>query len=199
MKSRKIRRQGIQKQGVQKKGQLFGKMDIIRHFFDEPEKEFHMREIARLAGMSPSTASKRLSTLARDGLLTSAETKGMKIFKANSRNPSFRDAKLFYNISRIRSSGLVDYISEELNPKAIILFGSFRKGDNVPGSDIDIFVETASKKDIDLSDFERRLGNSIQLFLMKSSEIASMKKNNKELLNNIANGISLEGFLEVIK
>lgn len=185
---------------VRKNGHLFEKMDILNYFFEEPERKFHLRELARLARLAPSTVSKNLEQLVKKRILISKKDKGFKLFSANSENHLYRDLKLFYNIFQIRISGLVDHIIEIFNqPKSIILFGSFRKGENIPRSDIDIFIEVTAKKELDLSKFEGKLGHKIQLFQFTSKEISAMQKNNKELFNNIANGIVLEGFFEVFK
>ena len=185
---------------VRKNGHMFDKMDILKYFFEEPEREFHLREIARLAGLSPSTASEHLSSLVANKVITAKASKGFKIFKPNTSNVLYKDAKLFYNIFCIRNSGLIDYLIEEFtHPKSVILFGSFRKSENIPASDIDIFIETPVKKEIDMSVFEKKLRHTVQLFQFSRKDMENMKKENKELFNNIANGIVLEGFFEVFK
>src|SRR3989344_6948974 len=107
-------------------------MDKILDFFKkEPEREFHIRELAKLTKKSPSTISKYLSKLEKDNLLTSRFKFNHKLFKANSENTSFKDIKLFYNIEILRNSGLMDHLIKEFNhPEAIVLFGSFRKAEN---------------------------------------------------------------------
>lgn len=36
---------------VRENGQLFGKIDILECFFEQPEKEYHIREIARIINL----------------------------------------------------------------------------------------------------------------------------------------------------
>lgn len=188
------------KTSVQKTGQLFEKMDILKLFFHEPEKSFHLRELARILNTSPSTISKSANELVSKDILKSESSRGFKLYKANTENPNFKEAKILYNITHLRESGLLIFLTEKLNyPKTIILFGSFRKGDNIPESDIDIFIETSSKKELNLEEYERKLGRKIHLFQLSPNEIQNMKIKNKELLNNIINGIVLDGFFEVFK
>ena len=190
----------MKKTSVRKNGHMFGKMNILEYFFEEPEREFHLREIARLAGISPSTASNYLSEFAKKGVITSKNEKGFSIFKSNPEDKLYKDMKLFYNLYRIRASGLIDYLATEFNhPKAIILFGSFRKSENIKSSDTDLFIETSVKRNPNLSGFERRLGHPVHLFQFSSKEVEGMKEKNKELLNSIINGILLEGFFEVFR
>ena len=100
-----------------------------------------MRELARLSKLAPSTVSKYLKKLAAEKIILVKKSKGFSIFKSNGENATYKDMKLFYNLINLRKSGLIDRLSEEFNhPKAIILFGSFRKAENIPESDIDIFI-----------------------------------------------------------
>ena len=95
---------------------------------------------------------------------------------------------------------MVEFIENELNyPEAIVLFGSYAKGENKKGSDIDLFILSESKNKLDLNDFEKKLDTEIQVFLHNRKDFEQMKVDNKELLNNIINGIKLSGFLEVFK
>ena len=183
---------------VRKSRQLFEKVDSLKPFFEEPEREFHLREISRLIGLAPSTASKHLSELVEYGIITTRSSKGFKLFKSDTESTLYKDSKLFYNLYKIRCSGLIEFLADELNhPKSIILFGSFRKSENIPESDIDIFIETAGKKEINLTKFEKKIGLPVQLFQFSSNEIEQMKSKNKELVNNIINGIKLSGYIKL--
>ena len=173
-------------------------MDIIEHFIKEPNKEFHVRELARIAKKSPTTISKRLNSLEKEKLLISKKKLNHLLFIANTENAKFKEFKIFYNIRKLRESGLIEYLNASFNyPSAILLFGSFRKGEDIPNSDIDLMIITPIKKEIDCSKFERFLGRKIQLFLKSKEDIERMKNKNKELLNNIINGIVVEGFWEI--
>jgi len=172
-------------------------MDIINYFMNEPEREFHVRELAKLTKRSPTTVSKYLKQLEKSNILISEKKLNHLFFKANSENPSFKDKKLFYNIKMIRNSGLIKFLNDKYDPEAIILFGSFAKAENIERSDIDILVITPSKKEISLEKYERKLKHRIQLFLHSKNDFKSMK--NKNLLNNFINGIKLEGYWELFK
>ena len=120
--------------------------------------------------------------------------------KANQENWMFKRAKIVYNLNFIYQSGLVEFLNQSYNnPKAIILFGSFRKGEDTSSSDIDIAIESDVAKDykvlglMALSDFEKVIGRSIQIHEFNRKSI------DDGLFNNIANGIVLMGFLEVRK
>ena len=92
----------------------------------------------------------------------------------------------------LQEIGLIDYIWQELSPKAIILFGSWSKGDAVETSDIDIFILTKSKKELNLDKFQDKLHHEIQTFP------DDLKKSSKEFKNNLINGIILKGYLKIL-
>lgn len=176
-------------------------LDRIRNLFlEDSYREYNLREVARLAKLNPMTASKYLDMLVKNGIVKKNPERNYILFSADTESVSFRDMKKYYNVKKIRSSGLVDFLEKELSyPEVIILFGSFMKSENNAKSDVDIFVLSESKKKLDLSKLESKLGAEIQLFMHSRKEFEAMKRDNKELLNNILNGMSLSGFLEVFK
>ena len=93
---------------------------------------------------------------------------------------------------------MIEFIDEYFhNPKSIVLFGSFRKGEDISNSDIDIAVENDDFKKYkttslrELSKFEKVIGRNIQIHLFNRKNV------DINLFNNITNGIVLSGFLEV--
>jgi len=174
--------------------------NILEYFIKEPEKEFHVREIAKLVKKSPTTISKYLKDLEKKKILISEKKFNHLLFKANVGGREFKQIKLNYNVNLLHDSGLIDFLVDELNhPEAIVLFGSFAKAENISRSDIDLLIISSSKKEIDLSKFEKKLRCEIQLFIHSKKEIENMKKKNKELLNNFINGFVLYGHWEVFR
>lgn len=169
-------------------------------FMDYPEKAFHIREIAKSTGVNPMTARKYLSELEEEGFVIEAPSKlRVKDYKLNTENELVRLEKTCYNIKRIFSSGLINFLNEELAYPAIILFGSMAKGEDSSDSDIDLFVYSETKKEVGLEKYEKELKRSIQLFLMNRKEFERSKEKNKNLVNNILNGIKISGFIEVFE
>ncbi|MBS3174581.1 nucleotidyltransferase domain-containing protein [Candidatus Woesearchaeota archaeon] len=167
---------------------------------EEPEKEFHVREIARITEISPTTTSKILKGYVKKGLLNQRKAFSHLLFKANLESKKFKDMKLYYNIKKLRASGIIEYIINQFNePEAIILFGSYYKAENIKKSDIDLLVISPIKKELKLEKFEKELGHKIQLFIYSNKEIERMKEKNKELLNNFINGMIIHGFWEVFR
>jgi predicted nucleotidyltransferase len=173
---------------------------ILNLFIEEPEKEFHVRQISKIIKKSPTTTSKYLKEYEKKGILTSKENLNHLFFKANSENAEFKQIKLCYNLDLLNKSGLIEKINGEFNnPEAIILFGSFAKAENTKKSDIDLLIISPIKKEINLKQFEKKIKFQIQLHIHSKEDIERMKNKNKDLLNNFVNGIKLRGFWEVFR
>lgn len=159
-------------------------LKILELFFEHPEKNFTVREISKKTGIPKTTVHKELKSMKEQNLIT----------KENEASESryFKIKKINYFTEKIISSGLIEKLIKEMNPSCIILYGSIRKGDSVKDSDIDIFVESSIKNIPDLSYYEEKLGHKIQIFV--KSDINELNKN---LLNNVINGIKLYGSFKV--
>ena len=157
---------------------------ILELFFEYPGRKFTIRKLAKLARIPRATVHYYICKLKKKNLITGdnmAQT-----------NPVFENKKINYFAEKILTSGLVDELVTKLSPSCIILFGSIRKGDSVKESDIDLFVESPVKKEVNLKKFERKLKHKIQLFI--ESDINNLQPN---LFNNVVNGIKIYGSFKV--
>ncbi len=184
---------------------------IINLFFISLYTEFSLTEIAELSQVSKATASKIVRNLAEEELVILINLGIVWRIKANVGNKSFIREKLIFNLTTLYRSGIIEFIEQLYNhPKAIVLFGSFRKGDDVLDSDIDFAVEVDNQKEIKpvylldlptISKEDRKWIEDIQNTLKRKITIVPFNRNKTDLnlFNNIANGIVLSGFLEVKK
>src|SRR3989338_2033533 len=117
---------------------------ISEPFFKEPEREFYVRELAKLLKKSPTTISKYLKEY---------ESKKILISKK----------KLNHNLNVLHESGLIEYLVEAFNhPEAIILFGSFSKAEDNKNSDIDLLIISSKKQEPNIEKFEKKLNHKIR-------------------------------------
>lgn len=160
-------------------------------FFKYPERKFHLRELERLTKLSLPAVKMITERLEKEKLLKSEKEKMVKNFYA-TRNSKFINLKRSYNLNSIFSSGLLNFLNDKYEePEAIILFGSYSKGEDSSKSDIDIAVITPSQKKVNLSIFEKRLERKINVYEIQ------LKKAEKEFVNSLANGIVLSGNLNL--
>ena len=173
---------------------------IIEILFKYPEKEFSLSDLAKEAGVAKANIGGILTDFQEAGLISIEKLAKIWRIKANQTNWLFIRSKIVYNLNFVYKSGLVEFLVDHFkNPKSIVLFGSFRKGEDLSNSDIDIAIESDEINEYEviglreLSEFESMIGRRIQLHLFSRQSV------DINVFNNIANGILLWGFLEVKK
>lgn len=169
-------------------------------FFSFPKKEIGLNELVKEIKISKTKANQIVHQIVKEGFLKK-EIIGKSWRISNNFNHRYnKTKKILYNLDLIYESGIIEKIRRKiLNSRAIILFGSYRKGDDNEKSDIDIAVEVLDGKLLRIE----KLGVINKFGYRKNIEvnlhIFSRNKIDINLFSNIANGIILDGFLEVRK
>ncbi|MEA3379184.1 MAG: nucleotidyltransferase domain-containing protein [Nanoarchaeota archaeon] len=171
---------------------------IQRWFFSYPDKEFGLNNLAEALKISKTTANRTIHHLVDEGFLNLEIIGKLWRITCNQNHIYNYSRKISYNLSMIYESIILKAIHEIIpNPMAIILFGSYRKGDDNENSDIDIAVEVLGNKGLRIENLgifpEFGFRKNVQVTL----HIFSRKKIDLNLFANIANGIVLEGLLEI--
>lgn len=171
---------------------------ILGWFFSFPTKAFSLTELSIELKIAKSNASRIVEELIEDGFLKKEVLGRIWRVTCQQNHPYFTTKKIGLNLMAVYESGVLEKIPEIVpSPKEIILFGSYRKGDDIETSGIDIAVEVADEEEMKIIP----LGIVPRLGYRKNVpvnlHIFSRKKIDRNLFANIANGIVLEGFLEV--
>ncbi len=166
---------------------------LQEYFFLNPTNKLRVRQIERLIKLPLPSVIKYAKELEKEEILKSSNIANVKIYSADRTSRKFLIEKRLFNIKQLYYSGFIDFIIEELSNPLVIIFGSYSRGEDIESSDIDLYIETQSKKKVNVKKFEKILQRKIQLFI--HTNIREIK--NKELINNIINGLTLNGFLEV--
>ena len=163
-------------------------------FFTYPTKSHYLMDIARTTGIAHTSIKKNLKELVKEGIINEKNEKRGKrqfpIYNASLNTP-FKKLKMIHNLEEVQEAA--GFIEDKLAPRAIVLFGSYSRGEDVEDSDIDIFVE-CKKEELNLSLYEKNLKRKIELHFNDN-----FQNYPKELKNNIINGIVLRGYLEAYK
>lgn len=160
---------------------------VMEVFFNDPYKNFQLREISRIVNIDHKAVITHLKRLVKLGMIKEDKETLYKSYKANI-NEHFKNMKRAFNLVRIYESGVVDHIFDKAIPKSITLFGSYEKGTDTIKSDIDLYVD-AKEQNIELTKYEKILNRKISiLFKGKMSD---------ELKENLTNGIVLKGNLRI--
>ena len=158
---------------------------VFGSFAKSPAKAFHVRELSRILDLAPTSINIHIKDLEKNKLILQDKTGIYTSYKANFDSDKFRFYKKIHNLIELKESGLIEEIEDKLFPTAIVLFGSYLKGEDIESSDIDLLL-IAEKKSINLASYEKQLSRKIQLFF--SDDINKLPR---ELKNNILNGIVL--------
>ena len=161
---------------------------VLEEFFVYPTLQVHLRELSRRMDISLPTILIATKNLLQEKLLIKKENKVLTILQANRANVRFLRKKNVFNLESIYESGIVDYLSAEYNFAAIILFGSFSKGEDIENSDIDLAIIAEKTKNLRLERYETYLKRSISIHEV------NIKKISKEFKTSLQNGIVLEGY-----
>lgn len=173
--------------------------EIFRLFCIRAGHVLNLRSVAGMLGVTPTAISKALVELEKEGLLKikRAEKMNLLSIEINRDNPKVIQLKRAENLKLIYESGLSDFLYNEFPGCAIVLFGSYSRGEDVfteteTRSDIDIAVIGTKGKETNLSKFNKLLERTIHLNFYES-----WGKIHKNLKDNILNGIRLSGSIEL--
>ncbi|MCH7568746.1 MAG: nucleotidyltransferase domain-containing protein [Nanoarchaeota archaeon] len=171
------------------------KETIKGYFFMNPSAKLRVREIERTLNLSLPSVIRYCKELEEEDILTIIKIGNVNFYTADRSNQKYLLEKKLYNIKLIYESGLIEHLRRELSNPAIVLFGSFARGEDTEESDVDIYIETPSKRKLTLEKFKRFLKREIQVFQHKNLREIS----NPHLANNVINGITLNNYIEVFK
>lgn len=162
-----------------------------------PDQEFSLSDLAKEAGVAKPNIGELLTKLDKLGMIQIVKLTNIWRIKANNQNWNFQKNKIVRNLHFIYQSGLVEFLNGKYrHPKAIILFGSFRTGEDLTASDIDIAIESDEPIDYqtehlpELEGFEKEIHRKIQIHRFHRKHIDA------HTFMSIANGIVLLGSLE---
>ncbi|MBR9692674.1 nucleotidyltransferase domain-containing protein [Candidatus Woesearchaeota archaeon] len=164
------------------------KRTLAAFFLRKPTAKLRVRELERTLKLPLPSVIRYCKELEEEKILTTVKMGNVVFYTADRTSENYLLEKKLFNLRQLYESGLVAYLKQELNNPPIIVFGSYAKGEDIEESDIDLYVESSSK--INLETFEKRLERPIQLF-------RNLKKLPPHLANNIMNGITLNNEVEV--
>ena len=113
--------------------------EVLRLLFGLSETPLHLREIQRRSGLSLGTMQQELRKLKRLGLLISHADGNRLSYQVNKGHPLYPEIRRLV----LKTSGLADVLRSALRDPRIewaFVFGSIARGEETPGSDVDLTV-----------------------------------------------------------
>ena len=168
--------------------------EIIRLLMIKAGEKLTQRNIAECLKVSPTAIAKSIPQLEKDSmiLLKKSDKMNLNLVELNRNSPKTIELKRAENLKIIYESGLSDFLEEKFPTGTIILFGSYSRGDDTARSDIDIAIIKSKPKEINLTEYEKKLEREIRINFYNS-----VKDINKELKEKLFNGIVLAGGIEL--
>lgn len=177
---------------------------VLQWFYSYPSLPISLSELAKELAISKKTANRIVLRLIEEHFLIREEIGRIWRITCNTRHVYNFTRKISYNLSLVYQLlyelDLMKEIYEKIgNAKAIILFGSYRKGDDNEKSDIDIAVELIGNYDLKIINLGSVPRFGYRKNVPVNLHVFSRNKIDINLFSNISNGIVLAGFLEVKK
>lgn len=165
---------------------------ILDLLYKKSSSSLNQRRIASLLNVSAPAVMKALPKLKKDNLINISKDResGRLSISLNWENTLAK--KRVSNLKNIYESGLYKILENNFPGAAIVLFGSYSRGDDTESSDIDIAVIGRKEKQLNLKNIEKILFRKINL-----NFYGSWTKIHKNLKENICNGIILAGGVEL--
>jgi predicted nucleotidyltransferase len=165
---------------------------VLSFFAKFSDQEFYEREIARKVGISTGSSNRVLNDLFSKKLLKRRREGKMWFYKIDAANPVFKSFKILNNIVLLMP--LVEKLKRMT--KRVILYGSCAEGRDTSKSDIDLFILSEDRRRVLKVIENHSLGKAfedikIQPVIQSSIELLKSKKNDKEFLSLVRQGIIL--------
>jgi predicted nucleotidyltransferase len=162
---------------------------VLEVFFKNPTEIQFIRQIGREIGLAQTSVRNQVNNLKKDRMIIDMETKPFNGLVANRDNDKFRFYKQAYNFSSLFD--LKQEIVSSLHPRAILIFGSYSRGEDIEESDIDIIILSKVKKDLSIKKFEKKLSRNINAMI-----VSDLNKLDEDIRKNVINGWVIYGAID---
>ncbi len=162
---------------------------ILSHFLENPNTSFHIKQLARVLGVSPASVSSAVKSFEEDGLLSKEEKGLAHIYRLESDNSVVAPLKKAYGIAFVLSSKPKEkFLEIDQNIISLALFGSYADGSFDEKSDMDFLIVTPTRKEILIKAakrLEEELQKEVSISVFKLSEWRAMAKKGDAFYNRI--------------
>ncbi len=171
---------------------------VLSYCFSFPEQSIGLNSLSKKISSSKTSTKIAVLKLIKEGFLKKEEIGKAWWISVNQKHSFITTRKIPYNLGLIYENGIVNEVYKKIsNARAIILFGSYRWGTDNEKSDIDIAVEVLGNSGLRIETLRVIKEIGFRKNVKVNLHIFSRSKIDINLFNNIANGIVLDGLLEV--
>ena len=178
------------------------KRNLLRLFLTNPDREFYIREIAKLTGEPLNAVRRELGYLGKAGLVKSHREGNLKYFSVVKEFPFYPELKkIIY-----ATVGLGDYLTHRFKESRQVdlafIYGSVARNEETAKSDIDLFVvgeiDENTLNEL-ISEIEGEIGRPVNYTLMTKKEFDDRRNKGEPFIKRIMaeKKLALKGSLDV--
>lgn len=168
--------------------------EILRLLFATPEKELHLRDIARQSNMAVGGLQKEIQRLEGMELIVSRRDGNRLYFRANEVHPIFPE---IHGIVE-KTGGLTDLLSEAIQGfdgiQLAFIFGSTASGEAKASSDVDFFTVGSvglRKLTPRLKDVSNSSGREINPYTINAKSFSEKARSGDAFIKSVLNAPKL--------
>ena len=166
--------------------------DLLRLLMMEPQRAFYQRELQRLTGAHLRQLQRDLERLQRAGLVVARQSGNRVYYAVESAHPAFADLRAVI----VKTLGMGDTLRDALSgldPPALLAFvyGSVARGDDIPGSDIDLLiVGSVSRREVasHLAPATAMLAREVNPVIIAPDEFSSRRRSGDHFVTSVLEG-----------
>ena len=166
-------------------------LKVLEVFAIEPIRIHYIKEISKKIDLAPTSVKLHIKYLLQNSVILRKRGEIFSGYIANRDNADFLFYKKVLNLVKLKESGLLNYLVDSAYPEAIVLYGSYAKGEDIETSDMDILIVSKVKKRLEVGKFETILHRKIHIVYEEN-----INKLSSELRTEIINGIVMHGYLK---
>jgi predicted nucleotidyltransferase len=163
---------------------------ILAILSENPQKEYHLREIGRLVGKKPGVFQRGFKSLEEQGWIVSRKQGNLRLFKTNEQHPLRKEIKSFIQKTAGVEAELKKIVERTPGITTAVIYGSYAKDRMRTDSDVDLLVvlndEEAEDTLVDeLSRVEKSLGREVNYKLYFQEEFKRRRKSKDPFLAEV--------------
>lgn len=164
------------------------KGNILNLFFINPEKEYYLREIAKILNKEPAAYQRQLDSLVKQGILQDERKGNMRFFKLNKNYILLPEIKSIISKTLGLENKFKTLVSKLNGLEHAFLFGSIAKSTENINSDIDLLLIGKIDQNIlinEVSEIEREINREVNYHIFSYNEVIQKIKQNDSFFINI--------------
>lgn len=160
---------------------------VLDFLIQNPGRQLLANEIERGAKISRAGVNNSLRKLAKEKLVIREKKAKIYLYSVDHTEPVIKQLKVLRTISLLQP--LVDKVKKF--SQKVILFGSCARGEDIPGSDIDLFILTNSDEEVRGFIKKHSLNKKFQLVVRTPLKFVEMKDKEPVFFEEVSRGITL--------